>query len=1072
MNKGISEPKAKKVAVIAVHGISDQKPFASAREIANLLINPNPDKKYESRFSNFKERFVRFLVKPLSLNGVATDQDQADLKFTKKQLEDYEKTSLYQTICLEGESDDKSQEVHVYEMFWADLSRLGESFFRIFGELYQILFHLSKVGTQTAEKAAEKQRSLGRSNWFIDSWVQSQKFCSYLLSSIIPVLNLYFLIAVFLSIPINIIIDRLIKDEKLYNIFLEKYSYIFLLLFGLFISFIWSKILLFREEFEWVKRLKSKFEIDKKKYSRELFNAVSWLSQFFIGAIVAFLINKWGFSVLFSMGYLGKKEIFVYLITLAWISILISLLWFTLIKSFNRNQPGISTLFSLTGIALLVMLIVEIKFITKISSPDQSIFIYGLIGLGLFLAIFFACKKFQESHSDSKVVEKDEFIGVTYAGAIILISLALGFLLILSYRSQNSFSGILNLNKMNELLATSSLNIIEVIYFCLYVSWFLFIISYLVSFGSGLLSFDWGRILKKLFVRQNTQIEETNEGLKLLRAFGVSIASLILPASLFLFTSLTIWSTLNNLGSRFIYGLNEYNPIIFRGLTWAIYGMEKPAPRLTQYCLDKGTDISDLGKTVPGSDCFLQLVSDFSTSSQANWSFLCFGLVLLLAVWTLFPAILSDIFPPDDKSTAKDSWGLGNWLTNGYTVLVWSFLLLVCIGIPIFAVIGYSSVWHDFFIKFEGELTSSPFLQIPALFLTVSAGTLIALGSTLKKVSLGLRGVLDAALDVDNYLREEPEDDTPKAKIFARYASLLRYICDRPIEDQYDAIIIVAHSQGTVISADLLRYLNQDFLLKGSSSSTLTEEFRAYNAYDLQVCDSLPSQVKYYCEIPQQEFIIAKKDRDEEIYHLHIFDRDGKKVVYRALSESNDEALISELDLYKNQPIDDETKRKLIRKIILSLGAIRVPNIYLFTMGSPIKQLYSFSFPHLYHWVYNLPNQTERNPNPDELLKVRQWVNAYRSGDYVGRYLWHESSCPGFEKRWEQVDLDKDYNQSFIYSPEIENLSKSEQQDWSAKDLQTREFCIGAGGHTHYWDETAPEIAIELDRLIRDASAD
>ena len=29
-----------------------------------------------------------------------------------------------------------------------------------------------------------------------------------------------------------------------------------------------------------------------------------------------------------------------------------------------------------------------------------------------------------------------------------------------------------------------------------------------------------------------------------------------------------------------------------------------------------------------------------------------------------------------------------------------------------------------------------------------------------------------------------------------------------------------------------------------------------------------------------------------------------------------------------------------------------------------------------------------------------------------------------------------------------------------------REFCIGAGGHTHYWDRTAPAIALELDRLV------
>jgi hypothetical protein len=66
--------------------------------------------------------------------------------------------------------------------------------------------------------------------------------------------------------------------------------------------------------------------------------------------------------------------------------------------------------------------------------------------------------------------------------------------------------------------------------------------------------------------------------------------------------------------------------------------------------------------------------------------------------------------------------------------------------------------------------------------------------------------------DVDNYLRELPADRTPRARMAERYVSLLRYLClwredgSKP-DSGYDAIVIVAHSQGTVITADLLRYL-------------------------------------------------------------------------------------------------------------------------------------------------------------------------------------------------------------------------------------------------------------------------
>ena len=43
----------------------------------------------------------------------------------------------------------------------------------------------------------------------------------------------------------------------------------------------------------------------------------------------------------------------------------------------------------------------------------------------------------------------------------------------------------------------------------------------------------------------------------------------------------------------------------------------------------------------------------------------------------------------------------------------------------------------------------------------------------------------------------------PRARIFSRYASLLADVCKRG----YSRVVIVSHSQGTVITADLLRYL-------------------------------------------------------------------------------------------------------------------------------------------------------------------------------------------------------------------------------------------------------------------------
>ena len=816
INKDI-EPKeieANNIAVIAVHGVSDQQPFASAREVANLLINPNIESQEKSNYSFFKEKFIHFFVNHfLKIKSPSPD---ADHKFTEEQLSQYRKNSFYNTICLKGKASytckdpkgkktKKEKEVHIYEMYWADLSRLSENFFRIFGELYQILFHLSKVGTKTADLAREfhNQNSSSIPKWILNLWGCSQHICSYLLSSLIPIFNLYLLIVAFVSIPVNLISQNT-PDE-----YFDKVFVFLLILVGLFSAFILSKIF-FREP-----KLRSPW---------------LWGCQFLAGLIVS--ITMYYFKeYLFQKEYISSQlsqSLSEYLITFAWLSILISLFWFILIKRYDKQQPGIAKVFASTGIIIPILLIIWV-------------FIVGL---------------------------------------------------------NTKYSALLE--NANELTTYISLNAIEIIYFSLFVFWIAFTIFYLLCLLSGLIVCLFGLIKHKYF---------STNFLKLLRAYGISLASLVLPASLFIFITLTLWSVLNNLGSKFIYGIQDYDPMIFHGLERAIYGDNGI---LLDTCKVLEPDISS------GSDCFLQLLSNFSASNQTNYAFIIFWVTLLIAIWALFPAIITDIFPPEKKSVEDDSEGLGHWLTNGYTALVWLFLILICIFIPVVGFINYFDSWNFFFSSAPPikELEPSPFLSIPAWILTISAGTLIALGTTLKNVSLGLRGILDAALDVDNYLRIDPLNDNSRAKIYSRYVSLLKHLCDL----QYDAIVIIAHSQGTVITADLLRFLKHH------------------------------------------------KSRLKDTLELE-----------------------------------------------------NMPNIYLFTMGSPIRQLYSFAFPHLYHWVYDTSDTQDNhsNPDPSKLLNVKQWVNAYRSGDYIGRYLWRSSNDKSL---WKKVNLDTN-SEIFLLMMEHEKSS-------------------------------------------------
>jgi hypothetical protein len=160
-------------------------------------------------------------------------------------------------------------------------------------------------------------------------------------------------------------------------------------------------------------------------------------------------------------------------------------------------------------------------------------------------------------------------------------------------------------------------------------------------------------------------------------------------------------------------------------------------------------------------------------------------------------------------------------------------------------------------------------------------------------------------------------DSNPKARICGRYVSLLRHICLRAENGNpyYDAIVVIAHSQGTVITSDLFRFLKRE------------------------------------------------------------------------------------------QAVDPDLDR-----------FFKMPKV-LFTMGSPLRQLYGQRFPYLYDYGH-----AGADPNT---LGVKKWVNYYRAGDYIGRGLWI-----------------------------------------SGTDGRRQDRCIGPGAHTHYWDHTAIDVARELDALI------
>lgn len=351
-----------------------------------------------------------------------------------------------------------------------------------------------------------------------------------------------------------------------------------------------------------------------------------------------------------------------------------------------------------------------------------------------------------------------------------------------------------------------------------------------------------------------------------------------------------------------------------------------------------------------------------------------FAISLLLLTWAVLPSIIFEKKPEwVQNARSLHIRSLGEWLSRGLDniAILTRVLWIAIVPVPlVFLAVDWYALHFDkaqlHALQLANHFTM-PLIKQLGLVLAVSGAAIF--GFILKY----LTSILDAILDVDNYLRIFPEDQTPRACIAERIVSLLRYIAayrddhHRP----YSKLIIVAHSLGSMVTTDLLRYLER------STNDCATD----------------PGLARYG---------FRKKDIPK-----------------------------------------DETK---------------LP-IYVFSMGSPLRVLNRF-FPHLYWWVSDVPDNSQEPlgaaeappigihsllPRSDE-MNVTHWSNAYRSGDYIGRWLW--------SGQW----LVRNAADCTADAPDFATEKAP---------LECDERCIGLGAHTHYWDRSAPDIAAHLDELIQ-----
>jgi hypothetical protein len=861
--------RPKKIAVIAVHGISDQKPFESARAIADLLLNNTDGTR--SKYEHFQEKFLRIGVDPLKpqaiietvptphqgivrkwskrlsrrvvvrILGLLRSPDERGVYmsqlmmgrfkhptaptsepsylFMRDQVSAYKQQSVYDSICLEGQISDAEDptlpptQVHIYEMYWADLSRLGSGFIRIFGELYQLLFHLGSLGRQSIDLTrVENQNPNAESDiWALYS--DAQAWTVRFLNLFFPILNLFLLIAALMSLPSRV--------PESYATWVAASSTLLLAVLGV-----------------------GYFCLEYRK--------AGWIQE-----VMLFLLA--GLGVALALESLKNDALsWINLGAYRWLavewSVLIgTLIVLLLIRPYGRHRPGAT------------------RFAIAVGIPLSAIAIWVL------------------------------------------------------WAMPNTPKGI----------TLASLRMIEMIYSILLWGWFFFLGFYFTTLLIGAIAIGFNISAQTQgFLQSSPAVRRA----RAIRTAMVAALSVALPTLLFSLLTLSLWAALAKLAPSLLLPTATYEPL------W-------------------------LFKNPPFSftpEQFINKLTVFSGSSQAGPIIVCTLVATVIVLGALLPEVLTEVFPPKAKPRNDNfSRGLARWLNSGFWIL-----FKVAGGLIISLVIPSLMLWgtiSGLFLVYglaepppltEGFFSTPNLLNLTAAFLTASATSLIAFGERLNQLSIGFRGVLDAILDVDNYMRLHPVDDNPSARIYARYVSLLRYLCSTDCEDQrpYDGFVIVAHSQGTVITADLLQFL--------------------------------------------------KLDPDPALTRLQ--------------------------------------ENRLI---------------HLFTMGSPLRQLYGFGFPHLYHWVINdtakAPETMDLMPTlkplPGALLGVKTWTNAFRSGDYVGRYLWRHDKMPN---QWNRLDLKEKITYLSSDHQKIEQVTRSE-------------FCLGAGAHTHYWDSTAPEVAEMIDDLIR-----
>lgn len=709
----------RRIAVIAVHGVSDQKLGDTAQVLAELLVSQAPN---AATYDRGHRSDVLLQVTPLdpvthlatTAGGIRKDLRQSwrsdylrregtaagrarmldakwasvsqGVEFTSYLLAKAKnngvstETFTMPVISLLRRDDQTSQCVDIFEMYWADLSRLASNIPTILTELFTFLFRLSMLGRDTVQIQASTSQFAALGEWRVLKWCQAA--LDWMYSRILALLFLQLVVLALILVPFGLV--------------WQHPKPVYLAVCALLVIAAVSATLY---------------------YSRK--PALSLL----LGCVLAYLLSAVEFASAWVVGS-------------AW---LIGL-----------------------GFAYDAWLRVCEERFPLVRPPGIVLGLVSLLGV-----VYFAARA---GHSD---------LQMWIIGALSAVEITLLLIVIWWFAAG-----------------------------CLMVPWLV----------AGTLA-TRGRVAPEAGQRAGAATSRAQAR----GAVATGRMGLVVSIGFFIVLSMTAWALITTAVDKAVEGV-QYTPLIF--------GRTTDQGKVTSGVQSTATQAANPATAPPASQATNP--KDDPCNGLENASlFLCQRYVNSTETFALITVILSALIAylvlmllpsmVTEMDLAKlDGPRLGLWLTRGFRWVERVLAILVLLGVIAAFVLGI--VLIAFRLLAIG-IDVKPVISLANLadeatglskqshrwlsYFVIAAGStfvaLTALSRLLSRYVPWLRAPLDAALDVDNHFREFPRKAIPRARIFSRYAAVLRHIAN----NDYERIVIVAHSQGTVISAEMLRYLKE-----------------------------------------------------------------------------------------------------------------------------------------------------------------------------------------------------------------------------------------------------------------------